>query len=107
MAVDLETAKRCRPLHDYVLVDCEQNEESPGGIYIPSSARDPVTEGTVLAVGPGRWNDRIHERVPVQVKPGDRVRFRAWSAAEVDGRGGRFRARIMILKEEDIAGVLE
>lgn len=106
MAVTAEEAARIKPLHDMVLVRAELNEESPSGIYIPMAARDPVTEGTVLAVGPGRWSERIHERVPMQVSVGQRVRFRAWSAAEVDGRNTN-RAEFMLIKEADVMAVLE
>lgn len=106
MALTAEEATQVRPLHDWTLIKTEQNEESAGGIYIPKAARDPITEGTVIAVGPGRWNDLIHERVPVQVKVGDRVRFKAWSAAEVDGRE-RTRAQVMFVREEDVMGVIE
>lgn len=105
MALTSEQAARVKPLHDYVLLETEQNEESPGGIYLPLSARDPITEGKVLAVGPGRWNDLIHERVPLQVREGMRVRIRAWSAAEVDGRNNR--ARFMLVREDDVMAVIE
>lgn len=42
------------PLSDRILVRREeQDEKTPGGIYIPANAREKLNVGTVLAVGRG------------------------------------------------------
>ena len=92
-----------RPLHDRVVVrriDAEQKTQ--GGIIIPDTAQEKPQQGEVVAVGPGTLNER-GERVPLELKAGDRVLFGKWSGTEVkiDGQD------LLIMKESDIMGVLE
>ena len=70
------------PLHDRVLVRrLEEKETVKGGIIIPDTAKEKPQEGEVIAVGAGKINDK-GERVPLDVKAGDRVRI------ETPGGGG-------------------
>lgn len=73
-----------QPLGDRVLVrpDSADDTKSPGGIYIPETARTEKPErGTVVAVGPGkRGDDGI---IPVGVKIGDTVMFSKYGFDEV------------------------
>ena len=92
-----------RPLHDRVVVrriDAEQKTQ--GGIIIPDTAQEKPQQGEVVSVGPGALNER-GERVPMELKAGDRVLFGKWSGTEVkiDGQD------LLIMKESDIMGVLE
>ena len=99
---------------------------SKGGIILPDSARAktrPCT-GTVMAVGPGRWQQAILQhrmlrardvgtytmsrarvtigRLPVQVEPGDRVIFPMYAGVwvEIDGR------QMQLLPERDLLAVV-
>ena len=48
-----------RPLHDRVVVKrLEQEQKSAGGIVIPDNAAEKPDQGEVLAVGPGKTNDK-------------------------------------------------
>jgi chaperonin GroES len=90
------------PLHDRLLV--RRIEEEParrGGIIIPDSAKEKPQEGKVLAVGKGKVSED-GKKIPLDVKAGDRVLFGKYSGSEVtlDGED------LLILKEEDILGVL-
>lgn len=93
-----------RPLHDRILVkrlDAEQ--KSPGGIFIPDTAKEKPVEGLVVAVGNGVLT-KEGVRVPLDVKAGDRVLFAKYSGTEVkivldDGEH-------LILREDDILAVL-
>lgn len=68
------TAK-LEPLDDCVIVRVRPPEsETKGGIYLPEVARRPTLDGEVLAVGPGRMN-RKGNRCPMELEPGDLVRF--------------------------------
>ena len=92
-----------RPLRDRVLVmRIEAEEKTPTGIIIPDTAKEKPAVGKVLAVGPGQRDEggTVH---PVDVKVGDRVLFGKWAGTEVliDGEDR------LILKEEDVLGVLE
>jgi chaperonin GroES len=91
-----------RPLHDRVLVRrIEAEEKTAGGIIIPDSAKEKPSEGEVIAVGDGNRDDD-GERIPLDVKAGDRVLFGKWSGTEVTVDG----QELLIMKESDIMGVI-
>ena len=92
-----------RPLHDRVVVKrVKEEEKTRGGIIIPDTAQEKPQEGEVIAVGPGA-RDEDGERIPLDVKVGDRVLFGKWSGTEVKIDG----EELLIMKESDIMGVLE
>ncbi|MBA4164663.1 MAG: co-chaperone GroES [Erythrobacter sp.] len=91
-----------RPLHDRVLVRrIEAEEKTSGGIIIPDSAKEKPSEGEIIAVGEGTRDDD-GDRIPLDVKVGDRVLFGKWSGTEVklDGED------LLIMKESDIMGII-
>jgi chaperonin GroES len=91
-----------RPLHDRVLVRrIEADAKTAGGIIIPDSAQEKPSEGEIVAIGDGA-RDEDGERIPLDVKPGDRVLFGKWSGTEVkiDGED------LLIMKESDIMGIV-
>lgn len=73
-----------RPFGAMILVEREASEQrSAGGIFIPDSAQKKTCRGTVLAVGPGRYDEHGNFRAmndpvdppDVRIAPGDRI---AW-----------------------------
>ena len=91
-----------RPLHDRVLVRrIEADSKTAGGIIIPDSAQEKPSEGEVIAVGEGAYNED-GDRIKPDVKAGDRVLFGKWSGTEVkiDGED------LLIMKESDIMGII-
>jgi co-chaperonin GroES (HSP10) len=60
-----------RPLHDWLLVKLEPLAEMRGSLFVPNAIR--VRKGTVLRVGPGRWQGAV--RVAPALAPGDRIAF--------------------------------
>jgi chaperonin GroES len=91
-----------RPLHDRVLVRrIEADAKTAGGIIIPDSAQEKPSEGEVIAVGEGAYNED-GDRIKPDVKAGDRVLFGKWSGTEVkiDGED------LLIMKESDIMGIV-
>lgn len=91
-----------RPLHDRVVVKrMEEERTSAGGIVIPDSATEKPSKGEIVAVGNGKVNDNGDVRA-LEVKVGDQVLFGKYSGTEikVDGED------VLIMKEEDILGVL-
>lgn len=58
---------------DKVLLKEPDDTKTAGGIFLPSNAASIMREYIVVAVGPGRMNPYIGERVPMSVKVGDRV----------------------------------
>jgi chaperonin GroES len=89
------------PLHDRVLVKrIEEKESVKGGIIIPDTAKEKPQEGEVMAVGAGKMEKG--ERVPLDVKPGDRVLFGKYSGTEIKIDNIEY----LILREEEILAKL-
>lgn len=85
------------PLHDRVLVRrVEEKEAVKGGIIIPDTAKEKPQEGEVVAVGAGRIEKG--ERIPLDVKAGDRVLFGKYSGNEIKVEDQEY----LILKEDEI-----
>jgi chaperonin GroES len=89
------------PLHDRVLVKrIEEKETVKGGIIIPDSAKEKPQEGEVIAVGAGKIEKG--ERVPMDVKAGDRILFGKYSGTEIKLDDEEY----LILREEEILAKL-
>jgi len=91
------------PLYDRVSVKrVKEEEKTKGGIIIPDTAKEKPLEGEVLAVGRGKLLDDGTLR-KMDVKVGDRILFGKYSGAEVKVSG----EEIVILREEDVLGIVE
>ncbi|MFL2801850.1 MAG: co-chaperone GroES [Paracoccaceae bacterium] len=91
-----------KPLHDRVVVRrVENDEKTSGGLIIPDSAQEKPAEGEVVSVGNGAIDEKGN-RMPMDVKTGDRILFGKWSGTEVkiDGED------MLIMKESDILGIM-
>ena len=85
------------PLHDRVLVRrLEEKETAKGGIIIPDTAKEKPQEGEVVAIGSGKV-EKGH-RVPLDVKPGDRILFGKYTGNDIKIDGQEY----LILREEEI-----
>ncbi|RME64177.1 MAG: co-chaperone GroES [Nitrospirae bacterium] len=83
-----------KPLKDRVFVSyTEEMEKTPGGIYVPDTAKEKPQRGKVEAVG-----SEVKE-----VKVGDEVLFDRYAGSKVRLNGNEY----LILKEEEILGILE
>ena len=89
------------PLHDRVLVKrIEEKETVRGGIIIPDTAKEKPQEGEVVAVGAGKMEKG--ERVPMDVKAGDRILFGKYSGTEIKVDN----EELLILREDEILAKL-
>lgn len=94
---------KIRPLNDRIMVKrLAEIEKTKGGIIIPDSAKEKPAEGEVVAVGPGKLDDK-GKRVAPDLKKGDRVLFSKYGGTEVKLDGNDF----LIMREDDILGVVE
>ncbi len=94
---------KIRPLNDRILVKrLEEEEKTSGGIIIPDSAKEKPAEGEIIAVGPGKLNDK-GERVAMDLKVGDRVLFSKYGGTDVKIEGEDY----LIMREDDVLGVVE
>src|ERR671932_1251681 len=94
---------RIRPLADRVVIRPQEKEEKTrGGIFLPDTAsKEKPQEGTVVAVGEGRLDDK-GKRTPVAVKAGDKVLFAKYAGTEVKIEDEDY----LILAEKDILAVV-
>lgn len=93
---------RLRPLVDRVLVRVLiPEEELVNGLVIPDSAKEKPQEGLVLAVGNGQIKNG--ERLPVDVRVGQRVLFGKYSGNEVKLDN----EILLLLREDEIMGCFE
>ena len=91
-----------RPLHDRVLVKrIEAQEQIRGGIIIPDTAKEKPQEAEVVAVGPGKYNDK-GDRMPLDVKAGDLVLIGKYSGSEVKHNDTDY----VIVREDEILAVV-
>jgi chaperonin GroES len=93
-----------RPLADRLIIEpVEQEETTASGIILPETAKEKPQEGKVLAVGPGR-KDEEGERIPMDVKEGDRVLYAKYAGTEVKLPDDR---KVLVLKESDVLAIVE
>src|SRR5262249_44539968 len=89
------------PMHDRVLIKrIEEKETIKGGIIIPDSAKEKPQEGEVIAAGAGKIEKG--ERIPLDVKAGDRVLFGKYSGTEIKVDDEDY----LILREDEILAKL-
>ena len=94
---------KLRPLHDRVIVKRVENEtKTASGIVIPDSAAEKPDQGEVLAVGPGRRDDK-GERIPMDVQVGDVVIYGKFGGNEVKVDGEKY----LLMRADDIYAVVE
>jgi chaperonin GroES len=92
-----------KPLRDRVLVRrIEEAEQKVGGIIIPDTAKEKPLQAEVMAVGSGRMLDN-GQKLELTLKKGDKVLIGKWAGTEVKIDD----EELLILKEDEILGVLE
>jgi chaperonin GroES len=91
------------PLEDRVVVKLvEREEKTSSGIVLPDTAQEKPQKATVMATGPGKY-DNNGTLVPMPVKKGDLVLFAKYSGTEVKLDGEDY----LVLRATDILGVLK
>ncbi|NLC98883.1 MAG: co-chaperone GroES [Actinomycetales bacterium] len=92
-----------KPLEDRVVIKALAAEQTTAsGLVIPDTAKEKPSEGEVVAVGPGRFNDEGDDRIPMDVNVGDKVIFSKYGGTEVKYGGEEF----LILSARDILAVI-
>lgn len=92
-----------KPLGDRVLIKPEAAEQkTASGLYIASNAQEKPQRGEVVAVGEGKHNDN-GERLPMDVKPGDKVIYGKFGGNEVKIDGEDY----LLMRVDDIYAIVE
>jgi chaperonin GroES len=90
-----------QPLEDRIVVKPSEGEEmTASGLVIPDTAKEKPQEGEVLAVGPGRFEDG--NRVPLDVKVGDKVIYSKYGGTEIKLGGDE----LLILSARDVLAIV-
>jgi chaperonin GroES len=90
-----------KPLEDRIVVKpSEEEETTSSGIVIPDTAKEKPQEGSVVAVGPGRFEEG--NRVPLDVAVGDKVIYSKYGGTEVKVEGDEY----LILSARDVLAVI-
>jgi chaperonin GroES len=91
-----------KPLEDRLVIKVVEAEQTTAsGLVIPDTAKEKPQEGEVLAVGPGRIDDKGN-RVPLDVSVGDKVIFSKYGGTEVKHGGDD----LLILSARDVLAVV-
>ncbi len=87
------------PLGDRVVVkaDDDQDQRTASGLVIPDTAKEKPQIGEVVAVGPGALDDD-GDRMPMDVKEGDRVLYSKFAGTEVKLAGEEY----LVLSARDL-----
>ena len=102
MATASANKLQLKPLADrVVLKKLDAEDKTSGGIVLPDTAKEKPQQGEILAVGPGRVDDK-GTRTPMEVKVGDKVLFAKYSGTEVKIEGVEY----LIMTERDILAVV-
>ena len=103
MATASATKLQLKPLADRVVVrKLDAEEKTSGGIVLPDTAKEKPQQGEILAVGPGKLDEKSN-RQPMEVKVGDKILFAKYSGTETKIDGVEY----LILAERDILAVVE
>ena len=91
-----------KPLEDRIVVKAVEAEQTTAsGLVIPDTAKEKPQEGEVLALGPGRIDDKGN-RVPLDVAVGDKVIYSKYGGTEVKYAGEEY----LILSARDILAIV-
>ena len=91
-----------KPLEDRIVVQANAAEQkTASGLVIPDTAQEKPQEGTVVAVGPGRFDDGV--RTPMDVKEGDVVLYSKYGGTEVKYNNEEY----LVLSARDVLAIIE
>jgi chaperonin GroES len=90
---------KLQPLDDRIVVlPNEAEQTTASGLVIPDTAKEKPQQGTVVAVGPGRWSDDEGQHFALDIHEGDTVVYSKYGGTEitVDGQD------LLILNSRDV-----
>lgn len=92
-----------KPLEDRVVVRTVETERTTeSGLVIPDTAKEKPSTAEVVAVGPGRIDDNGN-RIPVDIKVGDKVLFSKYGGTEIKYGNEDF----LVLSAHDLLAIVD
>lgn len=93
-----------RPIGDKIAVKpVAVEEKTKSGIVLPGSAQEKPHQGEVVAVGSGYISQATGQRIPLEIKVGDKVVYGKHTGIDVKFDG----EELVLLTERDILVVIE
>jgi len=93
---------KLKPLGDRLIIRAVDEEETTAsGLVLPDTAKEKPQTGEVVAVGDGRIEDG--ERIPLDVKEGDKVLYSKYGGTEIKVEG----EDLLVLRESDVLAIVE
>ena len=103
LSTEIENKSTLRPLADRVVIrPLPREEKTKSGLVLPDLTKEKPQEGTIVAAGPGRFND-AGVREPMDVKVGDKVVFQKYAGMDFKVEGQEF----LIVAAKDILAIIE
>ncbi len=93
--------KKIKPLGNRIVVERKETLATKGGILLPESAKEKPRQGTVVAVGPGKVDEKGKTH-PLDLKVGDTVLFSSYGGTEYKEDLTDY----LILAEEDVLAIV-
>jgi chaperonin GroES len=96
------STSKLKPLGNRVVIQKKEALASKGGILLPETAKEKPRQGTVIAVGTGKTDDKgkLH---PLSLKTGDVVLFSSYAGSEYTKDGVAY----LIISEDDILATVK
>ena len=94
-------SKKIKPLGNRIVVKRQEAKTTKGGILLPETAQEKPRQGKVMAMGPGKVDDKGKTHV-LDVRVGDEVLFSSYAGTEYKANEQDY----LILSEEDVLAVL-
>ncbi len=93
-----------KPISNHIFLEAlEEEKTTKSGIVLPeTSEKEKPIKGKILAVGPGKLNDR-GEVMAMPVKVGDIVLFKKYGPDELEIEGKKY----LVGDESDILAIIE
>ena len=102
MATATKSATKLQPLGDRVVVKPTPREEmTKSGIVLPDTAKEKPQEGTILAIGPGAF-DNDGKRIAMDVEVGQKVLYGKYAGTEFKLDDDE----LLIVSQKDILAVV-
>ena len=95
------STKKIKPLGNRIVVKRQEAKTSKGGILLPEAAQEKPRQGEVIAVGPGKTDEKGRQH-PVGLKAGDEILFSSYAGTDYKTDDGEF----LILSEDDVLAVV-
>jgi chaperonin GroES len=102
LATETKVQTEIQPLADRVVIrPAEAESQRPSGIYVAETAKEKPQKGTIIAVGPGKWEDGKLQPMGVQV--GDTVLFAKYAGTEIRIND----EDVLIMSEKDVLAKIQ